>query len=70
MIDASLCLQIFFANKHEDNMSDLDSIIHEVASSISLEQVSAKKDNAQLLLEEITIQNGTAKLIMIAWDQQ
>ena len=51
-------------------MTGLERMINEVASSLSEKEISTTKKNVDTLLEEITVQNGAAKLIMIAWDQQ
>jgi hypothetical protein len=51
-------------------MTDLENVICEVASMISEKEISDKRNNVQGLLEELTSQNGMAKLIMIAWDRQ
>lgn len=50
-------------------MIDLEHTIIEVASNLSEEEISATKTNADALLNEINT-HGSAKLIMIAWDQQ
>ena len=51
-------------------MLDLENIINEVVANYTEKEVSSTKENVDALLEEITIQNGVAKLNMIAWDQQ
>lgn len=50
-------------------MIDLENVINEVISTLSEDEISKTKVNADALLQEITI-HGTAKLIMIAWDQK
>jgi len=51
-------------------MKGLENTINEVAATISEKAVATTKKNVDALLEEVTGQNGMAKLIMIAWDQQ
>lgn len=50
-------------------MIDLEHTILEVASNFSENEVATTQKNVEALSQEISTQDGMAKLIMIAWDQ-